>query len=179
MARRDRGSSPSPKSLPRFPTGAGRTACGGSASARERPHSSMSTSLPMRCTRTSRVWIWPAVVRQDPDLAGTLLGGRAYLRRWPMGTLRVERLVGRARFVARRPDQHCPSLGPGLERPDRRSSLLLGALKPITLWVPSQNGRMRDWPQRHNATVPRSTRMSAPSWSRKLTGPRTSSGPSR
>src|SRR3954451_5068757 len=55
----------------------------------------------------------------------------------------------------------------------------LGALKRMILWVPSQNGRMRDLPQRHSATVCRPTSISLPSWSASRNGPRTSSGPSR
>ena len=49
----------------------------------------------------------------------------------------------------------------------------------MSLWVPSQNGRIRERPQRQSATVSRSTTISPPcmSWSR--TGPRTISGPSR
>src|SRR3954454_12009887 len=49
----------------------------------------------------------------------------------------------------------------------------------MILWVPSQNGRIRDLPQRHSATVRRPTSISLPSWSASRTGPRTSSGPSR
>jgi hypothetical protein len=49
----------------------------------------------------------------------------------------------------------------------------LGALNPISLWVPSQNGRMRDLPQRQSAIVRRSTGSSFPSWSVTVKSPRT------
>ena len=63
----------------------------------------------------------------------------------------------------------------------RPCSAPLGARKRITLCVPSQNGRSRDLPQRHSATVVSRppTSISSPSWSTSLKAPRTSSGPSR
>ena len=78
----------------------------------------------------------------------------------------------------RLPDGHPPALPRGQEL-GARSSAPLGARKRTTLCEPSQNGRRRDFPQRHSATVPRSTSISSPSWSSRRNGPRTSSGPSR
>src|SRR3954453_2240739 len=49
----------------------------------------------------------------------------------------------------------------------------------MILCVPSQNGRTRDLPQRHSATVRRPTSISLPSWAARRKGPRTRSGPSR
>jgi hypothetical protein len=60
----------------------------------------------------------------------------------------------------------------------RAGSAPPGARKPISLWVPSQNGRIADLPHRHSATVPRRASMRAPSWVRISKSPRISSGPS-
>ena len=68
-------------------------------------------------------------------------------RAWPAGADRL----------ARRP---LPQLA--LSRP---CSAPPGARKRITLCVPSQNGRIRDLPQRQSATVSRPSSISLPSWS--------------
>ena len=54
-----------------------------------------------------------------------------------------------------------------------------GLRKPISLWVPSQNGLIRDLPHLHRATVDRRASILCPSASRSSNAPRTSSGPSR
>ena len=109
----------------------------------------------------------------------------------------VAQLLGRLRgvMVARQYvllDYDCPNalleqataLTPGLEGPTVsplqtegwsavRFSGADGAWKRTTWWVPSQKGRMRDFPHRHRATVRRCGEMVSPSWSRRVTGPRT------
>ena len=120
------------------------------------------------------------LVRQDPALAGGVLWGAEALAeldaRWCGHVLGCWR-AGRTslRYAARRrPAEPVADLALGLS-----VTGCAGALKPICLWVPSQNGRSFDFPQRHSATVRRRRSIASPSGPTSSTGPRTSSGPSR
>jgi len=89
---------------------------------------------------------------QEPALAEQIVWGARTLvaldRRW------AEHLLGAWE------DDRCSLRHPvGRER----SSAALGALKPDSLCVPSQNGRSFDLPQRQSAIVDRSTSISRPS----------------
>ena len=92
------------------------------------------------------------LARREPELAGQIVwGARALValdRRW------AEHVLGAWE------DDRCSLRHPvGRER----SSAALGALKPDSLCVPSQNGRSLDLPQRQSAIVDRSTSISRPS----------------
>jgi hypothetical protein len=92
------------------------------------------------------------LARQEPALAEQIVwGARALValdRRW------AEHVLGAWE------DDRCSLRHPvGRER----SSAALGALKPDSLCVPSQNGRSFDLPQRQSAIVDRSTSISRPS----------------
>ena len=76
------------------------------------------------------------------------------------------------------PGRH-PLAARAYEAGSRPTSAPLGALKRTSLCVPSQNGRSRDFPHRHSATVSRPGSIGSPSWSRIWKSPRTSRGPSR
>src|SRR6185436_19025439 len=58
----------------------------------------------------------------------------------------------------------CGTAGAPADRLTRWPSRPLSASKPTALWVPSQNGRVRDFPQRQSATILRPTSISRPSW---------------
>jgi hypothetical protein len=94
------------------------------------------------------------LARQEPALAGQIVWGARALaaveRRWSEHVLDAWE------------DDRCSlryPLAPGRER----SSAPLGALKPDSLCVPSQNGRSFDFPQRHRAMVDRPASISRPS----------------
>lgn len=99
------------------------------------------------------------LVRQDPSLCASVLWGARVLARLESG------------WAAHLLDAW--SAG--------RSSLrdAQGALNPTSLCVPSQKGRVLDFPQRHSATGLRPVAIGAPSGVSSRTGPRTTSGPSR
>jgi hypothetical protein len=98
------------------------------------------------------------LARQDPSLCSSILWGARALNwldvRWAEHVL------------------SCWSQGRSSLRPD-------GARNLISLWVPSQNGLSFDLPQRQSAIGSRSQVIGVPSGATSVTGPRTSSGPSR
>lgn len=61
---------------------------------------------------------------------------------------------------------------------DSAGHCAVGVRYPIALWVPSQNGLIADFPQRHSATVVRSVSSGVPSGWRSSKSPRNSNGPS-
>jgi len=93
------------------------------------------------------------LARQEPALAPQILWGARALaaleRRW------AEHVLGAWE------DDRCSLRYPIEGR--ERSSAPLGALKPDSLCVPSQNGRSLDLPQRQSAIVDRATSISRPS----------------
>jgi hypothetical protein len=97
------------------------------------------------------------LARQEPALAGQIVwGARALValeRRWAehvLGAWEEDRCSLRYPVAPQEP---------GRERP----SAALGALKPDSLCVPSQNGRSLDLPHRQSAIVDRATSISRPS----------------
>ena len=117
------------------------------------------------------------LARQEPALAGQILwGARALVAvegRWA-------RQLMAAWEAGRSSLRDAGQRGGGAVASWRwRFSAPLGAEKRVSLWVPSQNGRRRDFPQRQSAIVSRRTSISRPSWSTSRNGPRTTSGPSR
>jgi len=94
------------------------------------------------------------LARREPELAGQIVWGARVLaaldRRW-------------ADHVLSAWEDDRSSLRYPLPEGRERSSAPLGALKPDSLCVPSQNGRSLDFPQRQSATVDRSTEISRPS----------------
>ena len=92
------------------------------------------------------------LARQEPELAPQIVwGARALVA---LDRLWADHVLGAWE------DDRC-SLRHAVGR--ERSSAALGALKPDSLCVPSQNGRSFDLPQRHSATVDRETSISRPS----------------
>jgi heme oxygenase-like protein len=93
------------------------------------------------------------LARQEPALADQIVwGARALVaieRRWAEHVLSAWE------------DDRCSLRYPAARRD--RSSAALGAEKPDSLCVPSQNGRSLDFPQRQSATVERATSISRPS----------------
>ncbi len=61
----------------------------------------------------------------------------------------------------------------GNRRLERSATPLRQLRKRAVLWVPSQNGRIFERPQRQSATTGRFTSISLPSWSTRTKGPRT------
>ena len=94
------------------------------------------------------------LARREPELAGQIVWGARVLaaldRRWADHLLSAW-------------EDDRSSLRYPLPEGRERSSAPLGALKPDSLCVPSQNGRSLDFPQRQSATVDRSTEISRPS----------------
>ncbi len=162
-----------------------RPASGGWASTTpRRRRSSTSTWRPTRSTSRSRRSTSPAASHGSSRRSrATSCGARA--RSWPSraagrgGSSRPGRTAGsslRRPLAARRAlPLHVRDVALGA----RPCSAPLGAVKRTSRWLPSQNGRRRDLPQRQSATVSRPWSIALPSWSRMRNGPRTSSGPSR
>src|SRR4051794_27446148 len=97
------------------------------------------------------------LARQEPALAGQIVwGARALVA---LERLWAEQVLGA--WEGDRCSLRYPVAPPGAGR--ERSSAELGALKPDSLWVPSQNGRSLDLPHRQSAIVDRATSISRPS----------------
>ena len=120
------------------------------------------------------------LARQQPALVSQILLERTLCLSWSRGSPRRWSAPGR-RAKAR----YSPSPPPfSFETSPRRDGARLteagagevaGALSdsnPISLWVPSQNGRVRDLPQRQSAIVRLLSSISLPSWSSRRIGPR-------
>jgi hypothetical protein len=97
------------------------------------------------------------LARQEPALAGQIVwGGRTLVA---LERLWAEHLLGA--WEHDRCSLRHPVAGQRAGR--ERSSDALGAVKPDSLCVPSQNGRSLDLPQRQSAMVDRATSISRPS----------------
>ena len=134
-----------------------RAACAGSASTRTRDFFDEHVEADAVHEQVAAVDLAGGLVRQDPALRAGRPLGRARL-------LAVEAAGPRTCSArGRRARRRCASRCAAAASPP---SAPLGAWKRTSLWVPSQNGRRRDLPHRHRATVSRSTSIVSPSWSR-------------
>jgi hypothetical protein len=95
------------------------------------------------------------LARQEPALAGQIVWGARAL-------VAIDRLWAE-HVVDAWEDDRCSLRYPVAASGRERFSAALGALKPDSLCVPSQNGRSLDFPHRQSAIVDRATSISRPS----------------